>query len=86
MTAKGKAGPVAPPTPPAPRQRRPKRPKTIEDVKAALGLVYVLLRTGELEPKRANAGVYALSTLAGVIVGHDLEQRLAQLEEERHAV
>ena len=65
-------------TPPPPRKYR--RPTTTARVKGELGDVVVKLKTGELEPKRANALIYALSTLAGVINASDVEKRLQTLE------
>jgi hypothetical protein len=63
-----------------PLGRRPRRPTTLTRTKNALGTVVVQLQTGELDPKRANALVYALATLAGVITSSEVERRLAVLE------
>lgn len=70
------------PTPPpaSPRKYR-RRLANLANVRTALADVVRKLETSELEPRRANALVYALATLAGIIQGTDLEQRIAALEE-----
>lgn len=80
MSTSETPGPTATPPPgKAPRPRR-RRLRSLANLKGALAAVVRLLEAGELEPKRANAMVYALSTLAGLIETHDLERRIAQLE------
>ena len=64
--------------PPPPRRRR-RRLANLTNVKAALADVVRLLEAEDLEPKRANALVYALSALAGIIQGTDLEREVADL-------
>jgi hypothetical protein len=64
--------------PPPPRRRR--RLANLSNVKTGLADVIRQLEAGEVDPKRANALVYAYSALAGVMQGTDLEQRLAALE------
>jgi hypothetical protein len=49
-------------------------------VKGALADVVRRLESGEMDTRRANALVYALSTLAGVMTTSDLEERVAELE------
>lgn len=63
-----------------PPGRRPRRPTTTARVRGVLATVAVKLQTGEMEPKVANALVYALSTLAGIISTCEVEKRLAVLE------
>jgi hypothetical protein len=65
------------PTPPKKRGRRLAR---IANVKTALADVVRKLEAGEITPRVANALTYTLATLAGVMQGADLEERIAQLE------
>ena len=68
---------------PLPPRRRGRRLGNIENVKSALADVVRKLESGDLEPKRSNALVYALSTLASIMQG-DLEERLAAVEATLH--
>jgi hypothetical protein len=63
-----------------PLGRRPRRPTTLARVQSVLASTAVKLQTGELEPRVANALVYVLSTLAGIITTREVEKRLAVLE------
>lgn len=76
--AQGKQSP-AQPTPPVPRRRR--RLAKLRQVRQALAEVVNALREGSIEPGKARALVYALSSLAAVISDSDLEARVAALEE-----
>lgn len=67
-------------TPTPPKRRRGRRLARIANVKAGLGDVIRKLEAGEITPKVANALVYAYATLASVMQGADLEERLERLE------
>jgi hypothetical protein len=69
---------TAPLSPPGGRGKR--RLANLSDVKRALGDTARSLEGGTLDPKRGNAIVYALATLAGVLQGVDVERRVAELE------
>jgi hypothetical protein len=78
------SGTPSPPSTPGPR-RRGRRLGTIANVKAGLGAVIRGLEAGApadgtLDPKRATCLVYAYATLASVIKGSELEDRIAALE------
>jgi hypothetical protein len=62
------------PTPP------PRRRTSIASVRRDLRWVIEELKAGRLDPRRANALVYACSTLAAVIERADFERRIARLE------
>lgn len=73
------------PLPPSPRRRRPKfvRLATINDVKDELARLYRQVRAGEVAPQDATRMGYLLNLLAGLIVDHDLEQRIEALEQQQ---
>lgn len=73
---------VTPPplSPPVSRARPRRRLLTLQNCKTGLADVIRLLEAHELEPKRANALVYAYSVLAGLIESSDLERRMSALE------
>lgn len=66
------------------RRRRGRKLSRPDHVVAELGKVVAGLWEGAeagepLDPRRANALVYALSTLAGVIAGAEIEREVAEL-------
>lgn len=67
-------------TPTPPKRRRGRRLARIANVKAGLADVIRKLEAGEITPKIANALVYAYATLAAIMQGADLEERLERLE------
>lgn len=73
------SGTPSPPSTPGPR-RRGRRLGSIANVRAGLADVIRKLEAGELDSKRATCLVYAYATLAGVIKGGELEDRIAALE------
>jgi len=54
--------------------------RTPGHVRAGLAWVASQLERDQIDPKRANALIYAYSTLANVIESTELEVRLAALE------
>lgn len=67
-------------TPAPPRRRRGRRLARIANVKAGLADVIRKLEAGEITPKVASTLVYAYATLASVMQGADLEERIERLE------
>lgn len=67
-------------TPSPPKRRRGRRLARVANVKAGLADVIRKLEAGEITPKVANALVYAYATLASVMQGADLEERIARIE------
>ena len=61
-------------------KKRGRRLHNIHNVKSCLADVIRELEADRMEVQKARAMVYALSTLASVIQGSDLEQRIAALE------
>jgi hypothetical protein len=67
---------------PTPQGSRPYRRRlaNLSNVRVALADVIRALESDQMEANKARALVYALSTLAGIIQGTDVEDRLAKLE------
>ncbi len=61
-------------------KKRGRRLHSIANVKACLADVVRELEADRMDVQKARALVYALATLAGIIQGHDMEQRIKQLE------
>lgn len=57
---------------------------TLKSVKHELADTVQALKSGSMEPKTAQALVYALSALISVIKGADLEEKIRRLERRDH--
>ena len=62
-------------------KKRGRRLANIAGVKACLADVIRSVENDTMEPGKARCMIYGLSTLAGVVTGHDLEQRIKELME-----
>lgn len=76
--------PTLPPSQP-PRRQRGRTLRTLEHVRSGLAATINALWAGvppdvPLDPKRANALVYAYSVLTGLINGTAIEERIARIE------
>lgn len=76
--------PVIVDAPPTPRPVSPRlRLSTIGDCKREIAKLYREVRRGETSSTEAGKLVWMLNTLANLIADHDIEQRLAALEEDK---
>ena len=74
------AVPSSPQAPPPPSRKRGRRLGSARDVRNALAFVVRELEANRIDVGRARGMVYGLSTLAAVMQGGDLDERLARLE------